>query len=132
MKVFVTILFFLFPVVAAAQNHPGMNEADLQNMMQRMQQMQECMEKIDPAEMKALEQRGDEFEAELNTLCAQGKRDEAQKKAIAYGKEMMENPAIKQMKECGELTRGMLPPDQQESFDSDFDFDFSKRHVCDE
>ena len=52
------------------------------------------------------------------------------KKAIAYGKEMMKNPALKQMKECGEITRGLVPEESMPSMEDDFDF--SDGHVCDE
>ena len=47
MRIIVSILFLLAPVVASAQNNQNMNEAGLQNMMQLMQEMQVCMEKVD-------------------------------------------------------------------------------------
>lgn len=130
MKVFLSILFVLLPVVAAAQNYQGMSEADVQNMMQQMQQVQECMDKVDQTELEAIEQRSEEFEAEVKSLCEQGKRDEAQEKAVAWGKEMMDNPTLTQMRKCGEIAQGMVPPGQQQP--EEYDFDFSKRHVCDE
>ncbi|MCL7488677.1 MAG: hypothetical protein M8357_10960 [Desulfobulbaceae bacterium] len=129
MKTIVTIFFLLLPVAASAQNQ-GMNGVDMGQMMMLMQEMQECMAKVDQAELEALEQRSEEMEAEITALCDQGKRDAAQKKAIAYGKEMMKNPAMIQMKECGEITRGLVPEESMPSMEDDFDF--SDGHVCDE
>jgi hypothetical protein len=129
MKTIVTILFLLLPVAASAQNQ-DMNGVDMGQMMMLMQEMQECMAKVDQAELEALEQRSEEMDAEITALCEQGKRDEAQKKAIAYGKEMMKNPALKQMKECGEITKDLVPEESMSSMEDDFDF--SDGHVCDE
>lgn len=132
MKVIATILFVVFPVIAAAQKYPGMNEADMQQMMQVMQEMQACMEKIDQAELEALQQRSDEFDAEIKVLCDQGKRDEAEKKAIAYGKEMMNNPVVQQMQKCGEMAEGMMPPGQMGTMEDKYDYSEDEGHVCDQ
>ncbi len=128
MKIIVTILFLMFPVIATAQNQ-AMNGGDMGQMMQLIQEMQQCMAKVDQAELEALEKQSEEMGAELEALCNNGKRKKAQKKAVAYGKKLMKNPALVQMKKCGELTKGFLPEDAP-SFDDDFDF--SDRHVCDE
>jgi len=133
MRIVVSLLFVLVPAVALAQNYQP-NEADLQNMMVQMQKMQECMQNVDRGELQALEQRSDEMETEVKSLCESGKRDEAQKKAMSYAKEMMDNPALIQMKKCGEIAKGSIPPgmmspEEEEGYE---DFDFSKHHVCDE
>lgn len=91
MKVIVSVFCLLFPVVAAAQNQ-GMNGVDMQVMMQKMQEMQQCMAKIDQNELEALGEESEKFEQELNELCANGERDKAQKKAMAYSKQMMKKP----------------------------------------
>ena len=84
------ILMVVFPAVVFAQNFQNMTEQDMQRMMELAQKMQACMEQVDQAQLAQLEQRSKEFEAELKALCDAGKRDEAQKKAMAYGKEMMD------------------------------------------
>ena len=53
-----------------AQNPMGMNEADMQKMMQQMQEAQACMEKIDQSQLDALEKKAKQFEAEMKSLCA--------------------------------------------------------------
>ena len=110
-------------MLAVAQNYPGMNAVD----MQKLQEMQSCMEKVDQDKMKALEQRQNQFDAEVKSLCDSGKRDEAQQKAISYAKEMMNNPAIKAVSKCSEIAKGMMPamPFTNMAKESD------NKHVCD-
>ena len=91
------------------------------------------MAKIDQSELAALEEKSEQFGQEIEELCTQGNRSKAQKKAIAYGKEMMKNPALIQMKECGEINKKYgLPQDEDTTSTMDSEFDFSKHHVCDE
>ena len=130
MRIIVSILFLLAPVVVSAQNNQNMNEAGLQNMMQLMQEMQVCMEKVDQSALEGLEKRSEEMEAEIKALCDQGKNKKAQKKAIAYGKEMIDNPALKQMRKCGEITKGLLPEGAIPGPSFEDEFDFSKGDVC--
>lgn len=105
------------------QSYPGMNGVD----MQKLQEMQTCMSKVDQGQMKALEQRQKQFDAEMKALCASGKRDAAQKKAMLYGKEMMNNPTIKMVRKCSEIAKGMMPemPFMKQEGESAND------HVCD-
>jgi hypothetical protein len=105
MKISTVILLLLLPATVVAQNFPGMTEAD----MQKIQKMQSCIEKIDQEELKSIERRQNQFDAEVKALCAKGKRDEAQKKAILFEKEMMKNPVIKALSKCGEIAKGMMP-----------------------
>jgi len=122
-----TIILLLIPTAAFAQNYQGMSEEDMQKMMQPMLMMQSCMKDVDQTGMKALEKRSNQLEAEVKSLCASGKREEAQAKAISFGKEMMEDPAMQTMRKCGEMMEGMMPKtpfmDQHE--------DRSDGHVCD-
>jgi hypothetical protein len=123
------MLFLLFPVVAAAQN-PNMQNIDMEKMMQAVQEMQQCMAKVDQGELKKLEQETEEMEAEFRTLCEQGKRDKAQNEAIKFSKKLMTNPTLMQMKECAEITKGFVPEGAMEGDDEIFDP--SKDHVCDD
>ena len=78
MKKLAITLLCLTPIISFAQNPMGMSEADMQKMMQQMQEAQACMEKIDQAELDVLEKKAEKFEAEMKSLCASGKRDAAQ------------------------------------------------------
>ena len=132
MKTVITFLFLIFPAVVFAQNQ-GVNQGDMNKIGQAMQKMMQCMAKIDQAELTALEEKSEQFGQEIEDLCSQGNRSKAQKKAIAYGKEMMNNPALIQMKKCAELNKQYgLPQGEDSRSAMDSDFDFSNHHVCDD
>lgn len=129
MKKFGLLLFLLSPAVVSAQS---MNQQDMQNMMAQVQEVQACMQTIDQDELNKLQQDSKVFEAEVKSLCKDGKRDEAQDKALAYSKEVMNSPAMDTMRKCTEnlsgALKGMMPDLSPEKIAKDF----SDRHVCDE
>lgn len=130
MKFFATLLTAMLPAVAAAQNVPGMNPEQMQQMMQGMEAMQNCMQNVDQSAMQAFEQRAEQMQAEVKALCAAGKRDEAQQRALAFGMEAAKNPAVQEMKKCGQMMQGMAPqlPRVAQSADSES----KNTHICDE
>jgi len=130
MRALLVILLVLVPAAVVAQNFPNMGEMDMQLMMQQAQKTQECMGQIDQADLDAIEQRSKEVDAEIKSLCAAGKRDKAQKKAMAYGREMAKNPTVQEMQKCGEMMQGAMPQMQMPLMDQDVDY--SSQHVCDE
>lgn len=85
-------------------------QAPTPEQMAQMMKMQQCMAEMDPKVMERLEARGKKFEAEVKALCAAGKRDEAQSKAMAYGREMAASEELKAMKKCGDMASQMMPP----------------------
>ena len=131
MKNIAIILLCMTAVTSYAQNPMGMSEADMNKMMQQMQKAQACMEKIDQSELDALEKKANQFEAEMKSLCASGKRDAAQEKAMVYVKEIVNSSAVKEAKRCGEMMQGaMQGMGQGMQFMSD-DKDYTSQHVCD-
>ncbi len=107
-----------------------MSQADMQRMMQQMQQAQVCMQGIDPSRMEALQQRTEQMESDIRMLCKQGKRDEAQSKGMEFAREVTTDPDMKQIQKCGQMMRGAMPtmpfmnaPDSTGG---------SSGHVCDE
>lgn len=116
-------LLLLNPVTVMAQEFPGMPQMD----MQKIQQMQQCMEQIDQQQLKAIEKQQQQFDREIRALCKSGKRDQAQQKAIAYARQMMNNPAIKAMQKCGEIARGMMPEMPVMQMEKELE----SQHVCD-
>ena len=132
MKISAIILLLLMPMVTVAQNSQNMSEEDMQKMMQQAQKMQSCMQNIDQAKLEAIDKRSSEILANIDSLCASGKRDEAQQTAISYGKEMAKDPTMQAMKKCGEMMssemmEGMMPKTPL----MDLDKDLSSHHVCD-
>ena len=129
MKFSTGFIFLLFPVAAISQNYQGMSEQDMQNMMKHAQEMQTCMQGIDQSKMKSLEQQANKVQAEVESLCASGKRDAAQQKGMAFAREMSGNPDVQAMRKCGEKMRGMLP--QIPYLDQAGTDEKSGGHVCD-
>jgi hypothetical protein len=78
MRISAVILLLIMPVLAVAKNYPGMSDAD----MQKIQKMQSCIERVGQKQLKAFEQRQAQFDAEMKSLCARDKGDEAQKKPL--------------------------------------------------
>jgi len=123
MRIPAVILLSLISTAAIAQSYPGMNEAD----MQKLQKLQSCMSNVDQEQLKALEQRQNQFDAEVKALCDSGKRDKAQEKAMLFEKEMMKNPAVQAASKCSEIAKGMMP----EMPFMNQDENSSNQHVCD-
>ncbi len=133
MKISTIILLLLMPMITVAQNYQNMSEEDMQKMMQQAQKMQSCMQNIDQAKLDALDQRSSQMRTKVESLCAKGKRDEAQETAISYGKEMAKDPTMQAMRKCsemmsGEMMQGMMP---EMPFIDMKDKDRSSHHVCD-
>ncbi len=126
-KRLITFLIFTLLSVSSHAQHTGLNQEQMQQLMQQAQQMQACMSRLDQKAMIAMSQRAQMMEAEIKTLCLSGKRDEAFEKAIRFGRTMANDEHIKIARECGEMTRGMLPT---------IDFPTNKdeaqgQHICD-
>ncbi len=108
MKILVCLLL-LFPFAASAVEKYKMDEKDLQIMMEKMQKLQDCIQEIDRTEITAAEERAKALMAEVKTLCADGKRDQAQQRVIRFSKELATIPALQELKRCGEISTGMAP-----------------------
>ncbi|MDX1346997.1 MAG: hypothetical protein R3189_01975 [Thiomicrorhabdus chilensis] len=127
---FLTTLFAaLMP--AYAENMSSMNSQGMQQMMMQMQKMQQCLQQVDENELRAYENQINQLETELKALCQAGKRDEAQSKAVEFGKQINQSKAFQQIQKC-----------TQEMQDNDFMPSFPtlktdekgqpQGHICDE
>ena len=131
-------LLILFPVIVFAQEQPGMppnmpmNMEEMQRNMQqmdmgKMQEAMACMKNIDRSALEGLKKEGERMKAEVGALCKNGKRNEAQDKAMAYGKEMMSRPELMKMRECGKMMADMMPKMPFEHIEEKN----KNSHVCD-
>jgi len=129
MKTYLILFFLLLPTTLFAQKYGSMNNKDMQGMMQVMQEVQKCMANIDQGKLNKLQARSEKINQEINALCTQGKRDKAQKRAMAFGKEIASDPTMQQMRKCGEMAQGALPMEGMvETYDEK---EYANRHVCD-
>ena len=126
---FITLIFF-FTSAAFAANPGSMDQGNMQNMMQVMQEVQQCMSQIDQSQLEKLKVTSEKMTSEIDMLCSQGKRDAAMKAAMKFGKEIASDPTVQHMRKCGEMAQGALPmPDMVPNYDEK---DYASRHVCDE
>jgi len=120
------------PAFAQTSLNQADMQAEMQQMMAAMQAMQQCMAGLDENSLQRLEARGDRMDGEIRALCAAGKRDEAQRKAVAFSAEFMSDPAARTMQACAErlaeqMESQMIPSMRFMDLD-----DESDTHVCDE
>ncbi|NNK96456.1 MAG: hypothetical protein HKP41_19080 [Desulfobacterales bacterium] len=128
MKKLFCLVMLVFPTIAYSQNYPGMNQGDMQKMMQQMKKVQQCMEGIDQSQLNDLQMRAEQMKREIDTLCAQGSRSKAQKTALSFSKEIAKDPSMNQMRKCGELAQGAIP-NVPTMYDEK---DMASKHVCDQ
>ncbi|MCG6900777.1 MAG: hypothetical protein LJE75_12365 [Gammaproteobacteria bacterium] len=124
-----TILLLILPCICVAQNDQDMSDTDTQKMMQQMQQAQACMASIDQAELKKFEQQATQMDTSIKALCASGKRDEAQEEAVAFARDVSNNPSMRKMQECSKMMSSMpgMPAIPQSAAGED-----NNRHICDQ
>ena len=94
------------PMALFAQDEQ-MSEEQMQQMMENAGKMQDCMAHMDQQAMDAFAAKGEKVNAEIKKLCAAGKRDEAQKMAVDYGKEMASSKEMRAMQQCGGMVNQM-------------------------
>ena len=121
------LMLVLVPGLAMAQNNEGIPK-DMTQMLLQAQKAQECMEKIDKSEMEKFEREGTEMEAKIKSLCNSGKTAEAQDQAMVFSRKMMDSPAMKDIRQCTEMMRGMLP---EMPFDN-MEEKMANTNICDE
>lgn len=126
MKSLVGFIAMLVPLSVFAENYQGMSEDQMQNMLQQMEGVQTCVQAIDPSEMEAFEQRAQLMQDEVNALCADGQRDVAMAKAMAFAKEVSTNKVMQAMRKCGEGMVNTMPKIVTSTENS------ASQHVCDE
>jgi len=116
MKTILKLLLLIIPFSISAQQPPhmgmggqGMNQQDMQKMMAGMQKMGACMQKIDKKKLEIMEQRAQAFSKKIQSLCAKGKRAQAERESQRIGKKMMNDPIAKELKKCSDMMTGMIP-----------------------
>lgn len=105
-----------------------MSQMDIENMMKQINNIDPCMQSIDQTRMDALKKKSEKIETEVTALCKAGKRAQAQNKAIAYGKQVLEDPTMQEVMTCMEPLKGMMKSTPMMPFDVS---EGASKHVCD-
>jgi NaMN:DMB phosphoribosyltransferase len=124
--------FTILTLSQIAHAQPGMSDQQLQQMMKQAEEAQKCFSKIDQSKFDELEAKGTKMEAEIKSLCAAGKRDEAMSSAIKFSKQMHNDPQLKALRECSELMQGAMAGMPQPYLPPEMDDEDEGGHVCDD
>lgn len=102
-----------------AQDISKVEMSNLDGVLEKIQNMQLCLSKIDLNSLADVETEALQVQKEVKQMCIQDKRDQAQKKATLFYINVTSIPAIIQMKKCTENII-ILETDIK-----------NKQHVCD-
>jgi len=102
-KGMLAILLLCLPTWVMAQN-----EQQMQYMMEQAQKAQVCMAELDRDQLEEMAKKAEQVEAEIKSLCAEGKRTEAQSKGMKYGMEMSQSEVAKDMRKCSKMMSSAL------------------------
>jgi hypothetical protein len=107
------IVLALTPTIGLAQQPPGFDPAQMQEMMkkfqdpaamQKLQQQAEaasrCMEGIDEKQLRGLQARAEAAGEEIDKLCAAGKKDEALRQGLKLSRELQNDATVKKIRAC--------------------------------
>lgn len=125
MKKFSPLILCLLPVSVFGQG--GMPPMNMEKMMEQAEKMEQCLQGIDERALDQFSARSEKIEAEIRTLCRAGKRSEAQRVAIDFGREVAASKEMQKLRECASIMRGMggatpLPTPKE----------LERRHICDD
>jgi hypothetical protein len=112
LKLTLVVIPFSFSMSISAQPYPDADmegQPEMNQMMAVMQKMQNCILKINKKDRQMVEKKSRTFSAEIQSLCAKGKRAEAEKKSQQFGKKMMNDPVIKEINKCSKMMTSMIP-----------------------
>lgn len=115
MKILIVTVLMLFSATSYSQD-----------MMQKVMEMQRCMEGVDQQELQRIGEKAQEFQQEMKALCANGKSGEVRKQAMAFGQKMKDSESLAKIQECSKIMEGLVPDmaivDVEEDY-SDMDTD---------
>ncbi len=109
------LILLVVPFVATAQDMPGIDPSqlpagvDLQALMQQAQKMSACMADIDQDELARVQAEAESIGARIEALCADGKADEALEVAVAFGREMQDEPVVQEAQGCVSDLQQLIP-----------------------
>ena len=86
-----------------------LDSGQIQMLLDQAQEIESCMSSRDAAATEALRARSEQVTAQVQALCKTGKREEAQARALAFGREMADSPAMENLQNCSGPLGALLP-----------------------
>ena len=104
----ILILLLVSPTTQAV-NMPPVDTTKMQNIMLKMNQMQNCLSAIDPEKFNQAEQAMIQAHVTITRFCQQKKRDLAQQEAIRFTQFLQQSETLKEIERCNQPMRGVRP-----------------------
>ncbi|MGG7054954.1 hypothetical protein [Nitrosomonas sp. ANs5] len=93
-------------LTAAGCTQPAkLSEAEKQQNLAK----QQCLDDIDQTEIERLSVRSAAFDAEIEALCKAGERELAQSRALLYSQQLLADPILRALRQCGKDINALLP-----------------------
>ena len=140
MKAVLVVVLLFLPLISFAQ-YPGsanpapvdavpqqIDPSSLNVLIQQAQNVQACMAKIDQAEMERVRAAATAKAEEVQAMCASGERAGAQSEAVAFGKQLVEEPVLLEMKACLGIAGLEIPQMTWAELENS---ETTQTHVCD-
>jgi hypothetical protein len=127
MKFLVAVLLSLLSTVAMAQQDINQQLMRAMLSVQEATALQDCMLKLNPAEVQGFMKRAEHTKTQIDTLCANNERVPATDLAGTFVSMYDEDPTALKIKQCGELAPSLVPKFSV----ADFDGTVGGKHVCD-
>ena len=103
-----SLVLGLTAVQATLAQSPGMNEQQMQQLMQQAQQMQACFANVDQQALMALGEKARAVESEVRTHCQAGRKAEALRTAVQFGQSISQDKNVQAARKCGEQIEGQM------------------------
>ena len=101
------------------------------DMMQQVQEMRDCIEKIDMQKVEQLEEETEKDIEKIRVLCANNQRAKAQNIVLSFKEKYTTNAEIKQFEKCIKLMQNALPGMIPEIPYQELYEETEGKHVCD-
>ena len=124
------LLAVLAALPAAAQKFGDFDAGsiDMDAMVSKAGEVQECMSKVDQDELARLQKEAEAVQEEIRGLCADNKRKKAQSRAIKFGQQLEQEQVVKEVQACTGLADQAIPQMAWTKLDES---EQVRQHVCD-
>lgn len=128
-RIFTCLVLSALLTVAGCTQPAKLSEAEQQQKLAK----QQCLDDIDQSAIERLSARSAAFDAEIEALCKAGERELAQSRAILYSQQLLADPVLQALQQCGKDINALLPvvitePDADETGQAVSQMP----HVCDQ
>ncbi len=86
----------------------GLSSSQLELLRAEAVQLQACMAKLDPKAMSQLQEEATQMGKEVQAMCKDGLREDAQQLALTHARTLANAPALKAVQACSSMLPALL------------------------